>query len=104
MSWGKSASPVGDLLQVIFPKRLDGDRFAAVAPDWFGERVFGGCVVAQALGAAMQTVDGRAAHSLHASFLAALRPGPVELRVDRLRDGRTFATRQVVSAQGERPA
>ena len=49
-------------------------------------------------------LDGRVAHSLHASFVAALRPGPVELGVERLRDGRTFATRQVVSSQGIRPA
>ena len=98
------STAVTDLLQVIRTTRVEGDRFAAVAPDWFGERVFGGCVVAQALDATMQTVCGRAAHSLHASFLGALRPGPVALRVERLRDGRTFTTRHVVSEQGGRAA
>jgi acyl-CoA thioesterase-2 len=104
MASDTGTSLVGELLQAIRTTRLEGDRFAAVAPDWFGERVFGGCVVAQALDAAMQTVTGRAAHSLHASFLGALRRGPVELRVVRLRDGRTFTTRQVVSEQGGRVA
>jgi acyl-CoA thioesterase-2 len=95
---------VDDLLRALRAARVDGDKFAAVAPDWFGERVFGGVVLAQLVHAAAQTVNGRSAHSLHASFLSALRPGPVDLAVERLRDGRTFATRQVVSSQGGRTA
>lgn len=78
------------------------DRFTGVAPDWFGERVFGGLVVAQALCAAMATVGQEIApHSLRGTFLRAVQPPePVALAVDRLRDGRTFTTRQVSLSQG----
>jgi acyl-CoA thioesterase-2 len=64
------------------------------------ERLFGGQVAAQALAAAGRTVEGRAAHSLHAYFL---RPGdpaiPVLYTVDRIRDGQSFTTRRVVAVQ-----
>ena len=79
------------------------DVFSAISPDWWGERVFGGMVVAQVLDAAMQTVDGLQPHSVHGYFLRAVRPGaPTSLTVERLRDSRSFATRQVTAAQGGR--
>lgn len=102
-------TPVADLLEVVVPRRVTGDgpedRFTVEAPDWFGERVFGGVVVAQGLVAAAQTVDApMRVHSLHAYFLGALRPGPVEIEVDRLRDGRSFTTRHARSRQDDRTA
>ncbi|WP_340586796.1 acyl-CoA thioesterase II [Erythrobacter alti] len=73
-------------------------------PDGTG-RVFGGQAIAQALGAASRTVDsGRRAHSLHAYFL---RPGsddlPIEYRVKRDLDGRSFSNRRVVASQQGKP-
>jgi len=73
-------------------------------PDGTG-RVFGGQAIAQALGAASRTVDSaRAAHSLHAYFL---RPGsddlPIEYRVKRDLDGRSFSNRRVVASQNGKP-
>jgi len=67
----------------------------------WGPRLFGGQVVAQALRAAINTVDAdRTPHSLHSYFI---RPGspeePVRFEVERLRDGRSFTTRQVVARQ-----
>jgi acyl-CoA thioesterase-2 len=67
----------------------------------WGDRLFGGQVVAQALRAATATVDAdRPAHSLHSYFI---RPGtpaePVRYEVERLRNGRSFSTRQVVARQ-----
>lgn len=64
-------------------------------------RVFGGQVLAQALVAARRTVEGpREAHSLHAYFIL---PGdisaPIVYFVDRLRDGKSFTTRQVTGIQ-----
>lgn len=63
-------------------------------------RLFGGQVLAQALMAAARTVERLPAHSLHGYFL---RPGdprvPVVYTVDRLRDGRSFSTRNVVAHQ-----
>ncbi|MGS2588018.1 acyl-CoA thioesterase [Streptomyces hebeiensis] len=64
-------------------------------------RVFGGQVAAQALVAAGRTVpEDRTPHSLHAYFLRLGDPGaPIEYTVDRVRNGRSFATRQVVATQ-----
>ncbi|MFW6093191.1 MAG: acyl-CoA thioesterase [Pseudomonadota bacterium] len=65
------------------------------------EHVFGGQVLAQAIAAAYRTVETTLGlHSLHAYFL---RPGdwtrPILYEVDRIRDGRSFATRRVVAVQ-----
>ena len=56
-------------------------------------------VVAQALSAAAQTVaDDLEVHSLHGYFLRPSKPGtPSTHTVERLRDGRSFSTREVVS-------
>jgi acyl-CoA thioesterase-2 len=64
-------------------------------------RVFGGQVLAQALQAAQGSVtDGKRAHSLHAYFLRGGREGaPIEYRIERDFDGRSFANRRVVAAQ-----
>jgi acyl-CoA thioesterase-2 len=67
-------------------------------------RVFGGQVLAQALNAAIRTVDEeRQAHSMHAYFL---RPGDpskqIVYEVDPIRNGRTFTTRRVVAKQNGR--
>jgi len=64
-------------------------------------RVFGGQVLAQALQAAQASVQGtKTAHSLHAYFLRGGREGvPIEYRIERDFDGRSFANRRVVAAQ-----
>ena len=96
---------IDELLGALRATPAGDDRFTAIAPDWFGDRVFGGVVLGQALYAACQTIDpGRVAHSMHAYFLSPLRPGAAELEVKRLRDGRTFSARHVVSAQNGRTA
>jgi acyl-CoA thioesterase-2 len=62
--------------------------------------VFGGQVIGQALVAACRTVEGRKPHSLHGYFLLAGDPStPIVYEVDRIRDGRSFATRRVVAIQ-----
>lgn len=82
-------------------ERLGGDRFAGPpAPDK-GETLFGGQLLAQCLVAAAATIDGqRPVHSLHAYFL---RPGdvdaPVEIEVERVRQGRAFSSRQTQAQQ-----
>ena len=78
------------------------DTFVAMVARYpWGNRLFGGQVVAQALKAAAATVEpDRLAHSLHSYFI---RPGsttePIRFEVERLRDGRSFCTRQVVARQ-----
>ncbi len=77
------------------------DTWVGRSPKYRWGRVYGGQVVAQALRAALQTVDEEFhPHSLHAYFI---RGGnydePIRFEVDRLRDGRSFCTRAVVARQ-----
>ncbi|MEB3034385.1 acyl-CoA thioesterase [[Mycobacterium] nativiensis] len=93
-----------DEVQQVLTLRLTGtDRFqAGNEPSRFG-RLFGGQLVAQAISAAAGTITGFAPHSIHASFL---RPGqptaPLDITVDRTRDGRTMSIRQVTVQQDGR--
>jgi acyl-CoA thioesterase-2 len=89
------------LLDVLDLETLDRDLYRGnvVYPD--RSSLYGGQVAAQALLAAGRTVgDGRTPHSLHGYFL---RRGdstrPTVFRVDRDRDGRSFAARRVVALQ-----
>lgn len=67
-------------------------------------RLFGGQVLSQAVMAAVRTVPGRSIHSLHAYFIRAGQlEMPVLYEVDRVRDGRSFATRRVVAIQDGQP-
>jgi acyl-CoA thioesterase-2 len=68
------------------------------------DRVYGGQLLAQALIAASATVTGKDPHSLHAAFVEVGTPDhPVELAVERVRDGRSISTRQVTVLQQDRP-
>ncbi len=66
-------------------------------------QLYGGQLVAQSIVAAGRTVEGRVVDSLHTTFL---RPGrsdrPIRFEVERLRDGRQFATRVVDVRQDDR--
>jgi len=93
-------SKLSGLLDRLDLEELDIDLFRGFSPRDGRPRIFGGLVAAQSLIAACRTVDGRVAHSLHGYFL---REGdtsvPVIYHVDRIRDGRSFATRRVVAKQ-----
>jgi len=73
--------------------------FSPARPRW--GRVYGGQTVAQALVAAAKTVkEPFVAHSLHAYFvLAGDDSAPIVYTVDRIRDGSSFCTRDVVASQ-----
>src|SRR5687767_9335016 len=64
-------------------------------------RLFGGQVAAQSLRSATLTVPAdRLVHSFHAYFIRPGRPGvPLQLDVERARDGRSFTTRRVNASQ-----
>lgn len=68
--------------------------------DFQGGHMFGGQLLAQGLAAAMATVEGKRAKSLHAYYL---RRGnvreAVDYHVDIVRDGRGFSTRRVTAMQ-----
>lgn len=93
---------IDDLLAVLDLERLERDLFRGRSPQAGWQRVFGGQVIGQALVAACKTVDVHAfrPHSLHAYFLLGGDPQvPIIYEVDRIRDGRSFATRRVVAVQ-----
>jgi acyl-CoA thioesterase-2 len=77
------------------------DMYVGTGPSYPWGGLFGGQIVAQALGAAAATVEPAfRVHSLHAYFI---RRGdasePIRFDVDRLRNGRNFVTRAVVARQ-----
>lgn len=96
-----TAAPMDVLLQTLDLEKLEENLFRGRSPQVGWQRVFGGQVIGQALVAAQRTVDeGRYVHSLHAYFM---RPGdpsvPIVYEVDRIRDGSSFATRNVLAIQ-----
>lgn len=93
------------LVALLDLEQLDTDLFRGQQPETIRQRVYGGQVAAQALIAASRTVDeGFQVHSLHSYFLL---PGdynvPIIYDVERIRDGRSFATRRVLARQHGRP-
>jgi len=96
---------VADLVLLLDLEPRGGDRFIGRRKTEGLGRVFGGQAIAQALGAARRTVpEDRHTHSLHAYFL---RGGsdelPIEFRVKRDLDGRSFSNRRVVASQNGQP-
>lgn len=89
-----------NLIKTLDLEPLEHNLFRGNSPQVGWQRVFGGQVIGQALVAVERTVDGITAHSLHGYFM---RPGdpevPIIYEVDRIRDGRSFATRRVVAVQ-----
>jgi acyl-CoA thioesterase II len=88
--------------------RPDGDepdRWIGRAPDWWGDVLFGGFVLAQAIVAATRHApDGRRLHSLHGYFLRPVVAGtPISYVVRPIREGRAFTSRHVEASQGGRP-
>jgi acyl-CoA thioesterase-2 len=89
------------LIATLDLEQLEHNLYRGTSPDIGWQRVFGGQVIAQALVAAQRTVVAdRPVHSLHAYFV---RPGdpsvPIIYEVERIRDGGSFATRQVKAIQ-----
>ena len=96
--------PSRALLEVLDLETLEVNLFRGRSPQTGWQRVFGGQVIGQALVAASRTVEGIAAHSLHAYFVLAGDPTvPIVYEVDRTRDGKSFTTRSVKAIQHGRP-
>jgi acyl-CoA thioesterase-2 len=95
---------VAELLRLLELEPLGDDRFEGPRKQGGVGRVFGGQVIAQALVAAEATVaEDRPPHSLHAYFLrGGSEDHPVEYRVERGFDGRSFANRRITALQQER--
>ena len=96
---------VDDLLAILDLEELDLNLFRGRSPQNGWQRVYGGQVIGQALVAAVRTVEpDRLAHSMHAYFLLPGDPKvPIIYDVDRMRDGKSFATRRVTARQHGHP-
>jgi acyl-CoA thioesterase-2 len=92
---------IPDLARVFELEAHGPDVWVGESPNYSWGRIYGGCVVAQALWAAMQTVqEEHSVHSLHSYFILGGDPvEPVRYEVDRIRNGRSFTTRRVVARQ-----
>ncbi|MGE8541190.1 acyl-CoA thioesterase [Acinetobacter sp. ANC 3813] len=88
-----------ELVELLSLEKLEENIFRGQSRNLVGKRVFGGQVLGQALRAASYTTD-RPAHSLHAYFLfGGDINAPIIYEVERLRDGKSFASRQVRAIQ-----
>jgi acyl-CoA thioesterase-2 len=98
------SAAVFELLPLLDLETLEVNLFRGYSPPTIWKRVFGGQVVGQALVAASRTVEGVAAHSLHAYFILGGDPkAPIIYQVERTRDGRSFTTRSVKAIQHGQP-
>ena len=90
------------LIELLDVERVDDDLFIGQHPDQVMARTFGGQLLGQGVVAAGRTIVKGAppVHALHAHFI---RGGdvtkPLEYHIDRYRDGRAFANRQVTAKQ-----
>src|ERR671937_1835645 len=98
------ASVIAETIEFV-RVRPDGDDWVGDAPSWFGDRLFGGFVVAQSVYAATRaTPEGRRIHSLHGYFLRpVVAAQPLTYRVIPIRDGRSFVIRHLEAVQGGNP-
>ena len=88
-----------ELVELLSLEKIEENIFRGQSRNLVGKRVFGGQVLGQALRAASYTTD-RPAHSLHAYFLfGGDVNAPIIYEVDRIRDGRSFVSRQVRAIQ-----
>ena len=96
-------SAVKELIEILDLEPLEVNLFRGRSPQSRWQRVFGGQVIGQALVAACRTVEdvtARLPHSLHAYFLLGGDPkAPIVYEVDRIRDGKSFTTRNVKAIQ-----
>jgi acyl-CoA thioesterase-2 len=101
----QTVEAVRELVAVTQPRQVDDGTFVAEAPNWMEDRVFGGLIVAQALNAAVQTVEDRPLpNSFHGYFLRPARAdAEIHFRVQRLLDGRTLRVRQATVSQTAKP-
>ena len=87
----------------LLVEEIGRDRFTApnIAMPYY--RIFGGQLLAQCIVIAARTAEGKSVKSLHATFP---REGdlrePIEYRVERIQEGRTFAGRFITGWQGEK--
>jgi acyl-CoA thioesterase II len=95
----------GSVVRSMQLTEIATNHYEGVPPRTFGDRTFGGQVLAMATAAVMRTAGSTdAPHSLHGYFLRPVAPDvPVELIVEQIREGRSFRTFEVRLHQGGQP-
>lgn len=79
------------------------DRYRAGNAEAGHGVIFGGQLLAQSVIAGLAGHDGRSVKTVHTVFARSGRPDtPVEIAVDRMHDGRAFASSTVTISQGDR--
>ncbi|GAM91641.1 hypothetical protein ANO11243_096930 [Dothideomycetidae sp. 11243] len=97
-------APIESVLELTHLRDIDPNLFTNTRPLWHppGARgIYGGAVIAQCLAAAQRTVaEDFTVHSMHCYFvLAGNSEIPIIYYVERVRTGRSFATRTVQARQ-----
>lgn len=96
------------LPEILHLDELERDHFEGIGPSYPWGGLYGGQILAQGLIAAIKSVsEGDAPdavafspHSIHAYFIrSGTMAAPVQYRVERIRDGRSFSTRRVEASQ-----
>ncbi|KAF2714935.1 Thioesterase/thiol ester dehydrase-isomerase [Pleomassaria siparia CBS 279.74] len=100
----ESQSAIENVLELTHLSDIDPDLFTNARPLWHppGARgIYGGAAIAQCLSAAMKTVpENFTVHSMHCYFiLAGNSEIPIIYHVERVRSGKSFATRTVQARQ-----
>lgn len=95
------APALEELVGLLDLEPIERNLFRGYHPAGRKHPLFGGQIIAQALMAAGHTVpETRIPHSLHGYFLLPGDPAvPALFKVERIRDGRSFTTRNVVVVQ-----
>jgi len=96
-----TASAMPGAQELLQLEALGNDRFRALHNlDNYVGSIFGGQALGQSLAAAQRTVGDWPAHVLNGYFLrAGAIDRPVEFAVERVHDGRNFASRRVIASQ-----
>lgn len=107
---GQETTDVGELLAetldlLTLRPATSGADWVGRTPGWFGDHLFGGFLLGQAIVAATRHApEGRRLHSLHAYFLRPVRGNAtVDYQLRGVREGRSFASRHVSAAQDGEP-
>jgi acyl-CoA thioesterase II len=89
----------------VRPHDESGHAWVGEAPEWSGDYVFGGLVIAQAIIAATRNApERRRLHSLHAYFLRpVLAAKAISYQIREIREGRSFTSRHVGASQDGKP-
>jgi acyl-CoA thioesterase II len=94
---------IDELLGALRLEPAGPDRYRAANVDAGSRVIFGGQLLAQSVVAGLAGHEGKTVKTVHIVFARSGRPdAPVEIAVDRLHAGRSFASSTVTISQGDR--